>query len=119
ASFSDQAGNFKLRLLRGFSKMVRFEAEGYESIALPFSTSQAALIINLQPQLDYRSQLPPAHSGRHVVERPRVLSNQFTAFYQADYSLFSQDDVYINGLALNQFGLAADLMVFYPLNFRG
>ncbi len=119
ATFSDQQGNFQLRLLRGFSSMVRFEAEGYESVALPFSSNQAALIINLQPQLEYTSQLPPAHSGRHVIERPRVLSNQFTAFYQGDYTLFSQKDTYINGLVLNQFGLSADLMLFYPLNFRG
>lgn len=119
ASFSDKEGHFQLRLLRGFSSMVRFEAEGYESIALPFSSSQAALVINLQPQLEYSSELPSAHSSRRLIERPRILSNQFTAFYQADYTLFSQDQTYINGLVLNQFGLSADLMPFYPLNFRG
>jgi len=119
ATFSDQDGRFQLRLLRGFSSVIRFEAEGYESIALPFSHSQNDLIINLQPQLEYTSQLPPAHSGRNVIERPRVLSNQFTAFYQGDYTLFGQNGVNINGLVLNQFGLSADLMLFYPLNFRG
>ncbi|PKL77019.1 MAG: hypothetical protein CVV27_07310 [Candidatus Melainabacteria bacterium HGW-Melainabacteria-1] len=119
AVFSDSQGRFRLELASGFAPMVLFQAEGYETVSLPFSAGQDRLRIHLQPLLNYSSDLPPAHSPVSEAFPERIFGPQFTLFYQGNYTLFRQADVSINGLVINEFGISTDLMPFYPLVFRG
>ncbi|HEY9841773.1 MAG: hypothetical protein ACAI44_20640 [Candidatus Sericytochromatia bacterium] len=119
AVFTDAQGHFRLELEPGYAPMVLFQAEGYEPVALPFSASQERLRVNLQPLLQYTSDLPPAHADTTVVKSDRVFGNQFSALYQLDYTFFSQQNVQISGLVFNELGLSTDLLPFYPLAFRG
>lgn len=119
ATFTDAEGHFQLRLLRGFNSVVVFEVEGYEPVALPFRAHQEKLKINLQPLLHFTTDLPPVRSVDEPENYGHIIGNQFTLFYQGHYGLFSQNDVTVNGLVLNEFGLSYDLIPFYPLNFRG
>lgn len=119
AVFSEANGQFELTLKAGFAPMVIFEAEGYESVILPFSASQDRLKINLQALKQYTSDQPPAHSPEPEPQESRIIAPNFNAIYQFNYTLFRQDTVGINGLVLNEFGLSTELMPLYPLAFRG
>lgn len=121
AIFSDTEGRFTLQLQTGFSPVVVFQVEGYEPVALPFSATQTRLKINLQPQVRYTpSNVPQAHTPETPAGEPNLFPSQFTAFYQANYTLFRQEDVSINGIVLNEWGISTDLQPFQsPLTFRG
>lgn len=119
AVFSDDHGHFVIELASGTPPLVSFDAEGYETVTLPFSASQNRLEVNLQPLAEYTTELPPAHSQPDQAKPSGIFGNQFTAFYQADYTLFSQQNVQINGLVLNELGLSTDISMFAPLMFRG
>lgn len=119
AVFSDAQGRFKLDLESGFAPMVLFEAEGYEPVSLPFSSNQSRLKVNLQPLKSFTTKLPPAHAKPTPPKPTGIFGNQFSALYQADYILFAQNNVGINGLILNELGLSTDLTLFDPLVFRG
>ena len=120
ATYTDAEGRFTLRLLRGFSSQVVFQAEGYENIALNFTKASENLTIKLQPLLTYTSQVPPAHSAPpESALASRIFNNQFSLLYQGRYGLFNQDAVNIQGITLNEWMVDTDLMPFYPLTFRG
>lgn len=119
ATFTDAQGHFHLSLMPEFSNVVLFEVEGYETISLPFQQSQDKLQINLQPLTHFSTPLPQAHEAPEMSSEP-IFGSQFTAFYQLNYSLFNQNGVGINGLVLNEFGVATDLKPFQnDLTFRG
>lgn len=118
-TFSDAGGKFRLSLQSGFAPIVLFQAEGYETVVLPFESSQTKLTINLQPLTQFSSDLPPARSEITRAYPERIFSPNFTLFYQGNYTIFRQADVAINGLVINEFGLSTDLMPFYPMVMRG
>ncbi|MGE3724102.1 MAG: hypothetical protein AB7I41_01025 [Candidatus Sericytochromatia bacterium] len=119
AVFSKAGGVFEMRLMRGFSSSLIFSREGYEPVALPFQNSAAKLRIQLQPLSTYHSNLAPAHSKPDATPNNRVFGDNFTLFYQLNYSLLADQNVFSNGFALNEMGLDTDLMLFYPLVMRG
>jgi hypothetical protein len=119
ATFSKAGGLFELRLLRGFSANLLFSQEGYESVALPFQNSSDKLLINLQPLTAYKPSLAPAHSKVEPTPNNRIFGDQFTLFYQLNYSLLADQNVTSRGFALNEMGLDTDLLLFYPLVMRG
>lgn len=121
STLSDAQGRFNLPLQAGLSGQVRFQVEGYESVALDFRQSQQRLQIELQPLTRFSTQLPSAQQQREPSRRPdQIFGSQFTAFYQLNYTLFNQGEVGLGGLVLNEFGLSTDLQPFRtPLTFRG
>ncbi len=119
ATYTDDQGRFALRLLRGFTPDVVFQAEGYETVAVPFLSSQEQLLLELQPLTEYTSELPPAHSAPVEPAEERLFNNQFSLLYQGRYGIFNQDAVNIQGIAINEWAIDTDLMPFYPLAFRG
>lgn len=119
AVFSKAGGVFEMRLMRGFSSSLIFSREGYEPVALPFQNSADKLRIQLQPLSTYRPTLAPAHSKPDSTPNNRVFGDNFSLFYQLNYSLLADQNVFSNGFALNEMGLDTDLMLFYPLIMRG
>lgn len=119
SGFSNAEGQFSLELQSGFAPLVMFQAEGYETVVLPFAASQTKLVINLQPLREFTSDLPPAHSDTTPKRYDRIFGPQFTLFYQGNFTLFRQNDVSINGIVLNEFGLSTDLMPIESLVMRG
>lgn len=119
AGFSQVDGRFELRLMRGFPQILVFSREGYEPIALPFQHSLKTLRIQLHPLNTYRPTLAPAHSSPAEAPNSRLFGNQFTLFYQMNYSLLADQKVHIQGFALNEMGLDTDLLLFYPQAIRG
>lgn len=121
ATYTDEKGHFSLRLLRGFSPEVVFQAEGYEDIGLRFTEAANTLQIDLQPLKDYRSELPAAHNDPNLTAVPsqHLFNNQFSLIYQGRYGIFNQGTVNIQGVTINEWMIDTDLMPFYPLTFRG
>ncbi|PIQ23903.1 hypothetical protein COW36_11535 [bacterium (Candidatus Blackallbacteria) CG17_big_fil_post_rev_8_21_14_2_50_48_46] len=119
AAFSQAGGKFSLRLMRGFPSVLVFSREGYESVALPFQNSSQNLRINLQPLKNYQPSLAPAHSQPEATDNLHIFGDQFTLFYQMNYSMLFEQNVGIQGAAMNEMGLDTDLLLFYPLAIRG
>lgn len=120
ATYSEASGDFKLRLLRGFSAQVMFQAEGYESISIKLTESSDDLTLKLQPLNHYSSVIPPAHQDPAVgLNQARLFNNQFSLLYQGRYGIFNQGTTNIQGITLNEWMVDTDLMPFYPLAFRG
>jgi hypothetical protein len=97
AAFSKAGGVFEMRLMRGFSSSLIFSREGYEPVALPFQNSADKLRIQLQPLSTYRPTLAPAHSKPDSAPNNRVFGDNFTLFYQMNYSLLADQNVFSNG----------------------
>jgi hypothetical protein len=121
ATYTDEKGHFSLRLLRGFSPELVFQAEGYEDIGLNFTKNPENLQVKLQPLTEYRSDLPAAHNDPALSSAlpQRLFNNQFSLIYQGRYGIFNQGNVNIQGITINEWMIDTDLMPFYPLTFRG
>lgn len=117
-AFSQSDGRFELRLMRGFPQTLIFSLEGYEPIELNFQHSLKNIHIQLHPLTIYRPTFAPAHSTPAKTSK-RIFGDQFTLFYQLNYSLLMDQKVNIQGFALNEMGLDTDLLLFYPLTMRG
>jgi hypothetical protein len=119
AVFSQSAGQFELRLMRGFPEILVFSREGYEPVALPFQRATSQMQIRLQPLGVYRPTTAPAHSTSLMPRPSRVFGDQFSFFYQLNYALLQDSNVGVQGAALNEMGLDTELLLFYPLALRG